>query len=368
MTDIKWTDNQKKVIAARDKNILVAAGAGSGKTAVLVERIIRMVTDKENPIDIDKFLIVTFTRAAAAQMKEKIRNKLYEMSYKDPDDDNLKRQISLIHTAHISTIDSFANMIVSKYFEELDIDPNFRVMEQEEETMFVEDAIQKALDEYYASEDEEFLSVMEMIAEGKKEADVTEMLKNIIEKANNQVFPKRWLEEGKGKNYFDSVEEFAKSDMVDCIIDYIRSYKSFEMEVKYAYNVCVEKGNEDIQTCMKNDYDTLEKLNATDSYDEMRDIILNYKKLGIGDQCEFEEREDVKSIHNYIGKYKTKMKKIMGYFPTLDEEMEEVNKSQRVADMLIDIALKAMDYCDEQKKYVQALSFNDVAHYAINIL
>ncbi len=368
MKDIKWTDNQKKVIAARDKNILVAAGAGSGKTAVLVERIIKMVTDKDNPIDIDKFLIVTFTRAAAAQMKEKIRNKLYEMSYKDPDDENLKRQISLIHTAHISTIDSFANMIVSKYFEELDIDPNFRVMEQEEETMFVEDAIQEVLDEYYASEDEEFLSVMEMIAEGKKEADVSEMLKNIIKKANNQVFPKCWLEEGKGKNYFDSVEEFAKSDMVDCIIEYLRSYKSFEKEVQFAYNVCMEKGNESIQACMKNDYDTLEKLNATDSYDEMRKIILDYKKLSIGDQCEFEEREDVKEIHGHIGKYKTQMKKIMGYFPTLEEEMEEVNKSQRVADMLIDIALKAMDKCEARKKYVQALSFNDVAHYAIKIL
>ena len=368
MKDIKWTDNQKQVIAARDKNILVAAGAGSGKTAVLVERIIRMVTDKENPIDIDKFLIVTFTRAAAAQMKEKIRNKLYEMSYKDPDDENLKRQISLIHTANISTIDSFANMIVSKYFEEIDIDPNFRVMEEEEETMIVEDALQEVLDEYYASEDEEFLSVMEMIAEGKKDANVLEMIQNIIKKANNQVFPKKWLEDGKGKNHFDSVEEFNKSDAVDYIIDYLRSYKDFEVEVRYAYTVCMEKGNESIQECLRNDAETIDKLNAANTYDEIRDIILNYKKLGIGTKYEFEEREDVKKIHNYLGSYQTSMKKIMGYFPPLEEEMEEVNKSQRVADMLIDIALKTMDNCEREKKYIRALSFNDVSHYAINIL
>ena len=128
--------------------------------------------------------------------------------------------------------------------------------------------VQEVLDEYYASEDEEFLSVMEMIAEGKKDANVLEMIQNIIKKANNQVFPKKWLEDGKGKNHFDSVEEFNKSDAVDYIIDYLRSYKAFEAEVKYAYTVCMEKGNESIQECLRNDAETIDKLNAANTYDE----------------------------------------------------------------------------------------------------
>ena len=109
MSKIDWTIPQQNVIDARDKNILVAAGAGSGKTTVLVERIIEMITDEKNPIDIDKFLIVTFTRSAAAQMKDKIRERLYKLSYENPKDMNVRRQLSLIHTAKISTIDSFAN-------------------------------------------------------------------------------------------------------------------------------------------------------------------------------------------------------------------------------------------------------------------
>ena len=146
MSQIPWTKEQKSVINTSGKNILVAAGAGSGKTAVLVERIIKKVTNPENPVDIDQFLIVTFTKAAAAQMREKIRDELYRLSFEDPDDDNLKRQLSLVHTANISTIDSFAKKVVSANFEQLEIDPSFRLMETEESELMLEDYTAETID------------------------------------------------------------------------------------------------------------------------------------------------------------------------------------------------------------------------------
>ena len=122
---MKWTDKQQKVIDTRDRNILVSAAAGSGKTAVLVERIIKMITDEENPTDVNQLLVVTFTRAAASEMKERIREALEKMEENNPNDLNVQKQLSLIHNANISTIDSFCARVVKDNFDKIDLDPNF---------------------------------------------------------------------------------------------------------------------------------------------------------------------------------------------------------------------------------------------------
>ena len=119
-----WTDDQRKVIELRDRNILVSAAAGSGKTAVLVERIIKIITDKEHPVDIDRLLIVTFTNAAAAEMRERIGNALENALKENPDDEHLQRQLSLLHNAQITTIDSFCLYVIRNHFHEIDLEPN----------------------------------------------------------------------------------------------------------------------------------------------------------------------------------------------------------------------------------------------------
>ena len=292
MPGIDWTKEQNRVINTRDKSILVAAGAGSGKTTVLVERIIKMITDKENPIDIDKFLIVTFTRSAAAQMKEKIRDRLYKLSLEKSDDENIRRQMSLVHTANISTIDSFANKIVSEHFEDLDIDPNFRVIEQEEEDMLIEDAIAKVMDEYYESEDQEFLDSLEMLAEGSPTADISEDVKSI------PILEEGWhfAEEG-------ATEAFKKS--------------------------------------LDNDYKTLQALRDANTYDEYREVVLKYNPIRIT-ASKFEGREIAAEGHYLLKSYSEhftggKEKGKYSYIPTLEEAYEDVNKSQKLANMLVEM-------------------------------
>ena len=111
---VKWTEEQQKVIDLRDRNILVSAAAGSGKTAVLVERIIQMLTDEKHPIDVDRLLIVTFTEAAAAEMKERVRNAIEKSLEENPENTHLQRQATLIHSASITTIHSFCLSVIRR--------------------------------------------------------------------------------------------------------------------------------------------------------------------------------------------------------------------------------------------------------------
>ena len=127
-----WTEEQQKVISLRGRNILVSAAAGSGKTAVLVERILSKICDPKKPVDIDRLLIMTFTRAAAGEMKERISAAIDQKLYDNPDNEHIQRQVSLIHNAQITTIDGFCAYIIRNYFHMIDLDPGYRTAEEGE--------------------------------------------------------------------------------------------------------------------------------------------------------------------------------------------------------------------------------------------
>ena len=153
----KFTKMQQAAIDIKNKNILVSAAAGSGKTAVLVSRIIDRVLDKDNPVDIDRILVMTFTRAAASQMKEKILEAINEERLKNPHDKNLSRQYMLVHNAYIVTIDSFCMNVVRNHFEEIGLSPDFRMADDAEITLIKNDVLSEVLEECYENGDESFL-------------------------------------------------------------------------------------------------------------------------------------------------------------------------------------------------------------------
>ena len=144
-----WTESQKKVIDRRERNILVSAAAGSGKTAVLVERIIQKIT--QDKVDIDKLLIVTFTNAAAAEMRERIRDAIEKKLEEEPEDIHLQRQFTLVHNAQITTIDSFCLYVIRNYFYKIDLEPNFRVADEGELSLLRSDVLGKLLEAHYAA-------------------------------------------------------------------------------------------------------------------------------------------------------------------------------------------------------------------------
>nr|MCR4595649.1 UvrD-helicase domain-containing protein [Lachnospiraceae bacterium] len=171
---VEFTPEQKKVIEARDCSLIVSAAAGSGKTAVLVERILGLITDPEHPVDIDTLLVVTFTNAAAAQMKDKIRDELASRLEQNPDDANLQRQATLIHNARITTIDSFCQYVLRNSFAEIDVDPGFRIAEPGENTLLEADVLDQLIEERYGSGDEDFLYMADHLATGASDHSVAE--------------------------------------------------------------------------------------------------------------------------------------------------------------------------------------------------
>ena len=154
---VKWTREQEQVIRLRDRNLLVSAAAGSGKTAVLVERIISRVTDPVRPVDIDRLLVVTFTRAAAGEMKERIGRALEEKLREDPENEHLQRQGILLHHAQISTIHGFCTYVIQNYFHRIDLDPGYRIADEGELKLLKGEVLSDLLEEEYAGGDRDFL-------------------------------------------------------------------------------------------------------------------------------------------------------------------------------------------------------------------
>lgn len=189
----KWTDEQKKVIETRHRNLLVSAAAGSGKTAVLVERIIRMITDPEHPVDIDKLLVMTFTNAAAAEMRERVETALGKLLDEDPGNKNLERQNTLIHHAKITTIDSFCLNLLREHFHELDLDPGFRVADEGELMLLKADVMKELLEEYYGREDERFIKFVDTYATGRTDGGLEEYILKVWEFSQSNPWPGEWI-------------------------------------------------------------------------------------------------------------------------------------------------------------------------------
>ena len=189
-----WTNEQKQAIYENGNNILVAAAAGSGKTAVLVERIINKIINEK--IDIDKILIVTFTNAAASEMRERILNAIYEKLEKNPDDENLQRQITLLNMANICTIDSFCLDIVRNNFYELEnISPNFRIADTTEIDLLKEEVLEDIFEAKYENEESDFEKLIHTYTSYRDDTPLKDLVKKIYNYISSNPFPLEWLHE-----------------------------------------------------------------------------------------------------------------------------------------------------------------------------
>lgn len=191
---VKWTKEQEQVIKLRNRNILVSAAAGSGKTAVLVQRILEKVMDPDHPVDIDRLLIMTFTRAAAGEMRERIANALENALYENPDNEHLQRQTTLIHTAQITTIDGFCAYVIRNYFHLIGLDPGYRTGEEGELKLLKEDVMKELLENYYAKDSGKFKYFIECYASGKTDDGIKELIYSLYNAAMSNPYPDSWLE------------------------------------------------------------------------------------------------------------------------------------------------------------------------------
>ena len=225
----KWTKDQASVIEHRGSNLLVAAAAGSGKTAVLIERIVGLVTDKKNPIDIDKLLVVTFTNAAANEMKERIGIALEEALDKDPDNEHLQRQVLILNRADITTINSFCGRVVRDNFHASDLDPNVRIGDPAEIEMIKKDLIEEVFEELYDKKDESFLSLVDVYSSRNNDKALMDMVLVLNNFVDSSPYPEVWLDDAAEKFNISKMED---EDIINC---HIIPSISYELEIFKTY-------------------------------------------------------------------------------------------------------------------------------------
>lgn len=221
----KWTDSQLQAINLKGGSVIISAAAGSGKTAVLVERVIKRITDKENPIDADRILVVTYTRAAAAELKERLISKLNELIRKDPFNKALLRQQSLMSKANISTIDSFCSSVVKEFFYVLDIERNFRIADDSELALIKKDALKLTLDSMYADQEPDFYHLVEAFSGTKDDTALENNILKIHEFLRSHPYPNLWIQEK--LSMFTQFDDVSKSVWGTIIHDYAQQAAEF---------------------------------------------------------------------------------------------------------------------------------------------
>ena len=218
MASVKWTDEQQAAIDKKGSNILVAAAAGSGKTAVLVERIIKkIIVDR---VDIDKILVVTFTNAAASEMRERILEAIYKKIEENPEDANLQKQIILLNKSSICTIDSFCLDVIRNNFYEIDISANARVADSTEMLLLKQEVLDDMFEDKYISGDKDFLDLIDTYTKYNKDEDLKELILKIYTYIQASPFPEEWLNEKvemgtQLDEYLTNAIEKAKADGTD---------------------------------------------------------------------------------------------------------------------------------------------------------
>ncbi|GIP39596.1 ATP-dependent helicase/nuclease subunit A [Paenibacillus sp. J31TS4] len=195
-----WTDGQWEAIARRGSNILVAAAAGSGKTAVLVERIIRRVSDEREPVDVDRLLVATFTKAAASEMRERIREALEKALYAKPDSAHLRRQLALLGRASITTLHSFCLEVIQRYYQMIRLDPGFRIANETETDMLRQDVLEELFEEYYTNADaaSPFWTLLEWFGGERSDEALFRLVLRLHDASQSHPDPAGWLQEMAG--------------------------------------------------------------------------------------------------------------------------------------------------------------------------
>lgn len=368
-----WTESQKKVIDRRERNILVSAAAGSGKTAVLVERIIQKIT--QDKVDIDKLLIVTFTNAAAAEMRERIRDAIEKKLEEEPEDIHLQRQFTLVHNAQITTIDSFCLYVIRNYFYKIDLEPNFRVADEGELSLLRSDVLGKLLEAHYAAGEEVFLSFVAGYGSAKSDQAIQDMILKMYTYAQSYPWPDEWLVSC-GQAY--DLKEEADMEQADWMKQFLDSLvtavSDCGSQMREALNVCEEPdGPYMYADALKEDIRRLDAIRESGSYarfgEEINAYAKAFPKLAAARKFEgsVEKKELVQNIRNAMKKEIKDMRDKF-FFKEPEEIFLDMKKTAPAVKMLVALTEEFASCFAAEKKRKNLVDFSDMEHFALKIL
>lgn len=375
MTGINWTPEQRQAIEAHGGSILVSAAAGSGKTAVLTERVVTMLTREKDPVDADRLLVVTFSNAAAREMKQRISHRLWELSKEQPGNTRLARQQLLLESAQISTIHSFCVSLVRGYFQILGIPAEFRVADQRELDLLRMRVVQALLEEEYAAGEDSFFDLVELISTARDDRGLERNILALYDFVRNHPFYEEWMD--KALKEYDGEKPLGQTRWAAILFDYAAD----------ALEYCLELGRA-AQELMADDEEMSDAYLAAFLADERAlKALLELVKQGDWDGC-FRTVKDFSftALGRLTKKYsfpekreraqnlRKEVKTILGklrercFFMDSEQYRKDMEQQHPVIQKLFGLVASFGDRLAEAKLERGLLDFGDLEHYSLELL
>lgn len=370
---IEYTPEQQQVIDIHGHNILVSAAAGSGKTAVLVERIVKMISDETRPVDIDRLLVVTFTNAAAAEMRERISKAIAARLKEEPENEHLQKQATLIHNARITTIDSFCMFVIRNNFNDIGLDPGFRVADEGELKLLRQDVMEALLEERFAEKNPSFFNCVEYFSTGSRDRMIEEHILKLYGFAESYPWPEEWLLARKQDYRVNTLEELNRAAFIE-----------FGMEqIRHMTRDCIRRMDTCIAVCeqpdgpymygavLEKEKQRLLRLTGLSAYEEGYELFggMSFDRLPSkkDDTVSPVKRELVQNIRKEV---KAILKEICTrYFPVSAQTvLKHMKGAGEAVSELIDLTLAYREALDRKKRESNIIDFGDMEHLALSIL
>lgn len=368
MAEVKWTNEQLQAIQEKDSNILVAAAAGSGKTAVLVERIIHKIIDEQ--MDIDKILVVTFTNAAASEMRERILEAIYKKLEENPENVHLQRQIILLNKASICTIHSFCLDVIHNHFYEIDLPSNFKIADTAEIDLLKQEVLDDLFEQKYTENDKNFIELLENYTNYRGDEALQELVLKIYKFIQSSPFPIKWLQEKLellkiedkdisqtiwGKLIIQAVEDDIQEGIMQ--LESVKSKMVLYPEMTKFYQTISE------------DIINLQDLLKYNSWDELYIKLLNFNfsKWPVDKKVTNDLKEDSKEIRDKVKKHiKEKTAKLLSC--SQEQAVKDLKIITPILEKLANLIIEFTKNFAEKKKEKNCIDFNDIEHFALKIL
>lgn len=369
MANVKWTEEQQQAINEKGANILVAAAAGSGKTAVLVERIINKVINEK--IDIDRILVVTFTSAAASEIRERILEAIYKKLEENPEDTNLQKQINLINKANISTIHSFCLDVIRNNFYELDISSSFRVADTTEIELMKYEVLDELFEEKYLSNDKDFEDLINIYTGYRGDEGLQNLVLNIYKFIQSSPFPEKWLND-KVNLFKNTNQDFAQTIWGKTILENIE--EELTEGIMQLQNILkdmkkIDELSKFTKIIQEDIYNLEDILRYTNSWDNTLTKINNlvWQKWPTDKKITIDLKEQAKEVRNKVKEIINKsIKKKIAYDSI--QANEDINEMHVTLTKLKNLLVEFMFKFASKKKEKNVVDFNDIEHFALKIL
>ena len=370
-----WTKEQSRAITQRSADILVAAAAGSGKTAVLVERIVRLVCDEANPVDIDRLLVLTFTKAAASQMRERIGRTLTAKMNENPEDEHLKRQVTLVNRAQITTIDAFCLRVVKENYMHINIDPAFRTADEKECDLIKNQILEDLFEEAYAAKNnEDFLGLVESFGEDTGDTNLKSLILKIYNFVQSNPFPEQWLEMAT-RNFSIAPDTPIQETWWGAYIkrDTLFILNELKEKTKTAIDIATGfEGPVNYQPALTADLSNIQLLTKWLEQDmnKFSGVLMatEFEKLGRKGKGDNETLvQMVKDLREQVKKGIAEIQKKY-FFNAPTNMVEDVAGLYPTAKALADIVKRFAHEFKKSKREKLLVDYNDMEHYALEIL